>query len=62
LYFEISKTIREMVELLFLCTLSRGMKDYYFTTLFSLGEAWMKVRKPSFVHVFILTQYGKPVK
>ena len=28
-----------MVELLFLCTLSRGMKDCYLTTLFSLGEA-----------------------
>ena len=28
-----------MVELLFLCTLSRGMKDCCLTTLFSLGEA-----------------------
>ena len=36
---QISKTIREMVELLFLCTLSRGMKDCCLTTLFSLGKA-----------------------
>ena len=30
-----------MVELLFLCTLSRGMRDCSFTTLFSLGKAWV---------------------
>ena len=30
-----------MVELLFLCTLSRGMKDCCFTTLFSPGKAWV---------------------
>ena len=31
-----------MVELLFLCTLSRGMKDCFLDTLFSLGKACVK--------------------
>ena len=48
---KISKTIRVMVELLFLCALGRGMKDCCLMTLFSPGEASCVRKARRFLHI-----------
>ena len=46
-----------MVELLFLCTLSRGMKDCCFTTLFSPGKAWVCYESMTLRYICLLIYY-----